>query len=380
MTGKERIRATIERRGTDCVPLGFYAVDHEIVSKVLGRATYVRDKIARKVLLWEGRRDELAASYKTDTVEFYRKIDCADIILPKEAPELPPADYTPPDPPPKKIEQNKWQDNRGRIWQAVPEVNEIQCIHDPVRKTEFTVDDFAGPVEVAPPDESCYEAIDYLIEQLGADRYVCSKCPITALTREGDTASGLMMYALDPEVVHAANRRHVAQQNQLDKYNIRPGSAGVFVEEDMAGTNGPLISPQMFREMCLPYLARRIEHIRQFTDQVGMHNCGNNIPLMEMFIEAGIDYYQSLQTTAGMEIGRLKEMFGEKLVFWGGVALEVLIQGEPDDVRKEVRTAMQRGAPGGGFILGPSHSIAMGTKYDNFMAMIDEYIKLRDKF
>jgi uroporphyrinogen-III decarboxylase len=30
-----------------------------------------------------------------------------------------------------------------------------------------------------------------------------------------------------------------------------------------------------------------------------------------------------------------------------------------------------------GFILGPSHSIAFGTKYDNFMAMLDEFEKLR---
>ena len=41
---------------------------------------------------------------------------------------------------------------------------------------------------------------------------------------------------------------------------------------------------------------------------------------------------------------------------------------------------MERGAPGGGFILGPSHSIAKGTKYENFMAMLDEYDRLKDKF
>jgi uroporphyrinogen-III decarboxylase len=148
----------------------------------------------------------------------------------------------------------------------------------------------------------------------------------------------------------------------------------------MAGTNGPLVSPGMFRQMCLPYLTERIAHIKQFTQRVGMHNCGNNIPLMEMFIEAGIDYYQSLQTTAGMEVGELKRRFGDRMCFWGGVPLETLIRGEPQDVRAAVRTAMQRGAPGGGFILGPSHSIAKGTKYENFMAMIDEYVKLRDKY
>ena len=87
-----------------------------------------------------------------------------------------------------------------------------------------------------------------------------------------------------------------------------------------------------------------------------------------------------LQTNAGMEVGRLKQLFGERMCFWGGVAVEALIAGTPDDVRGQVRAAMEAGAPGGGFILGPSHSIAKNTRYDNFMAMLEEFVRLRDKF
>jgi hypothetical protein len=32
--------------------------------------------------------------------------------------------------------------------------------------------------------------------------------------------------------------------------------------------------------------------------------------------------------------------------------------------------------PGGRFILGSSHSVAVGTRYENYMAMLDEYRKL----
>jgi hypothetical protein len=34
------------------------------------------------------------------------------------------------------------------------------------------------------------------------------------------------------------------------------------------------------------------------------------------------------------------------------------------------------GPPGGGYIFGDTHSIAVGTKYDNFMALLDAYHKL----
>ena len=43
------------------------------------------------------------------------------------------------------------------------------------------------------------------------------------------------------------------------------------------------------------------------------------------------------------------------------------------EVREDVRHALEIGKRGGRFILGSSHSIAVGTNYDNFMAMLDEY-------
>ena len=380
MTSKERVQAAVARQPVDMVPMGFYAVDHDTIERVIGRPTYVRNKIAIQIAFWEGRRDEVADSIKKDTVEFYRKIDCADIILPKETMLLPPRDYEPDTP--RKIEENRWEDRQGRIYQAVWHANEIQCVYTPkaVQRT-YRVEDFEAPVASAPPDASIFEAFDHVLQELGEERYVAGPTGgVTALTRPGGTEQGLMMYALQPEVILAANRQAVAVQNMRDAHFIRPGVPGVLMEQDMAGSNGPLISPAMFREMCYPYLKERIQHVKQSVPQVIFHNCGNNIPLMEMFIDCGIDAYQALQTTAGMEVGRLKEMFGDRLCFWGGVPVETLIMGTPEEIRKEVRTAMERGAPGGGFILGPSHSVAMNTKYENFMAMLDEFVALRDRF
>ena len=74
----------------------------------------------------------------------------------------------------------------------------------------------------------------------------------------------------------------------------------------------------------------------------------------------------------------IKEMAGNQMAVWGGVNVASLVAGTPDDVRADVRRAMERAKPGGGFLLGSSHSIAWGTKYDNFMAMLDEFEKLRD--
>ena len=65
-----------------------------------------------------------------------------------------------------------------------------------------------------------------------------------------------------------------------------------------------------------------------------------------------------------------------KLAVWGGVRVENLVSGTPAEVRQDVRAALAAAKPGGGFILGATHSIAVGTRYDNFMALLDEHAKL----
>ncbi len=381
MNSKERVRAAIRRERPDKVPLGFYIVDYDIVEKVIGHPTYVRNKVKAQLAFWEGRRDEVVESYKRDTVEFYRRIDIADIICFKEAPIVPPKGYRPEDPP-RQIASDAWEDSQGRVFKVSYVSNELVCVKDPtIWEREYTVEEFTAPVEDVPPDPSIFEACDHLIAELGAERYIAgSSGGLGVMVLLGGMERGLMEYILHPDVVRAAIRRNVIQGNLNDKYYIRPGQDGVLFEEDMGSTKGPLMSPKMFREFCLPAMKERVAHVKQAGMQVLLHNCGNNRVLMDQFIEAGVECYQSLQANADMDVGELKAEYGERMAFWGGVSLDVLIQGTMEDVRREVRHALEVGAPGGGFILGPSHSIAKGTPYDNFMALLDEFDRLRDRY
>ena len=252
---------------------------------------------------------------------------------------------------------------------------------DAVKHAEPRLEDYALPATVPALDASVFEACDYLIEHLGADRYIAgTSCGLTAMVDLPGESGGLLGYYLMPEVMHAASRYWVDRQNQADAWCIRPGQDAVFFEQDMAASKGPMIGPELFREFCFEPMKARVDHVRATGRQAILHNCGNNRPLMDQFIDAGIQCYQSLQTIPDMELGGLKRDFGDRIAYWGGLALETLLTGTPEDCRQTVRHAMETGAPGGGFILGPSHSIAKGTPYDNFMAALDEYVRLRDRF
>jgi len=182
-----------------------------------------------------------------------------------------------------------------------------------------------------------------------------------------------------PEVIRAAVAHALKVQNAHDEILIHPAGDGVLPGQDFSATTGPFISPQMFRDYFLEANRQRVQRLHEkFGLKVLKHACGNNWKLMDMFVEIGYDAYQSIQASAGMDLARLKPEYGDKLTLWGGVAVENLVSGTPEDIRRNVRRAMEIGKPGGRFILGASHSIAVGTKYDNYRAMLDEYAKLAD--
>ena len=374
MNSKEVVNAVLNHQQPDYIPIGTYAIDCDIAEKILGHETYVRNKVKTQFALWEGRRDEVVQSLKEDSVELFKKLDCIDIILPfKEAVILPPKNYKPNKI--KKINDKTYEDEKGNVYMASFTSNDITMVKSTSR---FTEKDFVGEPEAKAPDESIFEAYDYLIDHMKNSRFLAGMAggfaPMVIL---GGMEDGLMEYYLNPQLVQLAIQYNTELNNQLDPYYIRNGIDQIFVEQDFSTTKGPLMSPEMFREFCLPAMKKRVENLKKYRKKILFHSCGNTWKMIDMFIEAGIELHQSLQTGAGMDIRNLKEIYGSKMSFWGGVAVENLIGGTPEDVRRDVRYAMKYGSQDGGFILGPSHSIAYGTKYDNFMAMLDEYDKLK---
>jgi len=83
------------------------------------------------------------------------------------------------------------------------------CVQDPGSKREYKVADFEKPVKAPPPDESVFEALDFLIQHLGQERYISGTCGMAAMAMLGDFDSAMVRYALEPELIHAANRRTV---------------------------------------------------------------------------------------------------------------------------------------------------------------------------
>jgi len=78
-------------------------------------------------------------------------------------------------------------------------------------------------------------------------------------------------------------------------------------------------------------------------------------------------------TANDMEPKSLKERFGERIAFWGGInTQDILPFGSPDEVRTEVRRVIDCLGQGGGFVLNSVHNIQNDVSAENIVAMFDE--------
>jgi len=388
MTSKERVLAILNREPPDMIPWGEWAVDFDTVRAVLGHDTYYRAKAKSQIAFWEGRRDEVVQSWKEDGIEFFKKMDCFDIInIAAMASSIaPPRDYRPEKP--ERIDDTTWEFKNGTVYKYSEVTADLTKVHDPTVGTrQYSPADFEGDPVVEPPDESCFEVVDAFIGEFGRDRFLMGPSGhevgiylLGGNIEEGGDGFvyGLIQYLDNPETVRAAIRYEIQKNNLLDAYFIRKGQDAVAWGQDFSSTRGPFISPGMFREFALPAIRSRVANIHgNYHIPVMKHACGNNNDLLDMFVEAGYDAYQSIQKSASMDIESIKARYGGSFVCWGGVSVELLVSGTPDDIKKEVAYAFEHYVPGGRYIFGSTHSIAVGTTYENFITMVDEFDRRR---
>ncbi len=144
---------------------------------------------------------------------------------------------------------------------------------------------------------------------------------------------------------------------------------------DLGTQQSQFCSVETFRNLYFPYYKMVNDWVHKNTGwKTFKHSCGAVEPLIESFIEAGFDILNPVQVTAaGMEASRLKKLYGDRIVFWGGgVDTQTTFAfGTPGEVREQVLRRMEVLAPGGGFIFNAVHNIQANTPLANIVAMIE---------
>lgn len=104
------------------------------------------------------------------------------------------------------------------------------------------------------------------------------------------------------------------------------------------------------------------------------HSCGAVESFMPNFIASGFDIINPVQCSAkGMDPRLLKERHGDRITFWGaGVNTQKTLPfGTPEEVRREVLERCEIFSPGGGFVFDAIHNVQALTPVPNLIALFD---------
>jgi uroporphyrinogen decarboxylase len=149
----------------------------------------------------------------------------------------------------------------------------------------------------------------------------------------------------------------------------------VMIGDDLAGQQGPLFNPDLYRRLVKPRQKSLVQHIRSLTGaKIWYHTCGACADYIPELIDNGVDIINPVQIgTPGMDPAELKAKFGDRIVFWGGGidAQHVLPFASADEIRRHVKRNIEAFKPDGGYVFNNVHNIQHGVPPENIVALFD---------
>lgn len=373
MTPKERVIAALEHREPDIVPWGEHSIDYNIYEMILGRESFLHAKFKETKAYWEGRRDEVVASYKRDYVELTEALGM-DLVT---VTQVPGKDYCPE--PMKQLSEDSYQDENGEVWKISSITGDL--LHYPMNtayiRRDITYEEACAWAEQArlagslPADSNVseYEVVNHVVEKLGKTHFIIAPINGIEWPRFGATEEDSWVnLLLEPEICEKlAEYQYWNTIHELDRL-AATGIDGVLSVGDLGNTTNLAASPALYREITLKYHQKIYQECKKRGLYVLRHCCGHVWPIIEDLADNN-DAYEGIQEYAGMDILKLKERVGDRLCLWGGVLHEHIHGGTPEQIREDAGRAILGAGKGGGLILGSSHSLTIGATYENIMAM-----------
>lgn len=170
-------------------------------------------------------------------------------------------------------------------------------------------------------------------------------------------------------------------QTQMRYYEVFLKKVGRYVDivetsEDFGTQQSLFLSPQTYRDMIMPRRQKINAVIHKYAPQAKIlhHSCGAIRKLIPDLIETGIDILNPIQPNLpGMDARELKEEFGDKICFCGGIDMQHAINGSYQDIDREVIRCKEQLGQDGGYFYSTSNHIQEDTPVENVMRLFEDF-------
>ena len=148
------------------------------------------------------------------------------------------------------------------------------------------------------------------------------------------------------------------------------------IHEDLAGKSGPLFGPIQMEEFIKPYYEKiwSCAHAHGATI-FSVDSDGNIMPIIDNMLNYGVNCIYPCEPAAGMDMVKLREKYGKRVCFKGGIDKHVLRK-DFAAIREELEYKMSAPMLGGGTVFALDHRIPNGVSLENYRYYVETGRKL----
>jgi len=215
------------------------------------------------------------------------------------------------------------------------------------------------------------------IDRFGKDYFIIGDVEIS-LFEMAWHLTGLEKYMMammcDEPWLELLNDRVEEWSTGLALQLVKAGADAIWLGEDLGSQTSTLISPDDWRVKFKPRHKRMIEKLRRENPGIIiiMHSDGAVAPLLDDFIEIGVDVYNPLQPNLpGSDPQELKDRYGDRMCFFGGIdQQELLPSGDIPRIKAEIKKRIGILGKDRGYLLAPAHILQADVSSDTILELI----------
>ena len=166
----------------------------------------------------------------------------------------------------------------------------------------------------------------------------------------------MCFFHTDPQSVRQLLHRIMDFQLGIARHYLEIGVEIVGMGDDLGTQRGPLISPETVKEFLVPEYRRLFDLYKERGVLVNFHSCGHVEPMLDTFMELGVDILNPIQATANDLDGMRRRTQG-RMALQGGVSSGTIVSGPVKAIRREVAERLWQLGREGGYFCGPDQGM-----------------------
>ena len=274
------------------------------------------------------------------------------------------------------------QNGNGIIEKHKPGVNSIPSEDDYLLKDREAFETLFKPKMQFSPNRVNVEYFKTFNETRPMDRPVGLHLgSIMGQIRDMTSVMGMsyLLYDEDEDLFADIVDTYAEMQYQCAKVVLETGAKFDFAHywEDICFKNGPLLSPDLFDELCGKHYKKRNDLLRQYGIDIISLDCDGVVEkLIPTWLDNGVNVLFPIEVGVwGDQFEVARKKYGDRVLGIGGMD-KTALRKDKAAVDAEIER-MKRLASMGGFIPCPDHRLMPGTKFELVQYYAEEIKKIR---